>query len=868
MTHSTPAHLTIAAFLALAASGWAGEISLEVLTEPAGPQEAKPAPKPQPRTRKKPPPPKIRKGLFDEMLAGPLADVQEIVFAVRPYGNDGHWYANFAYWSSDPDRKLYSIGTRLCRMDLRTRKVTDILADAQGGIRDPQVHYDARRILFSYRKGGTEHYHLYEINVDGTGLRQLTDGDCDDIEPTYLPDGDIVFCSSRCHRYVQCWFTHVAVLYRCGPDGRNVQLISANVEHDNTPWPMPDGRILFTRWEYVDRSQVRYHHLWTANPDGTGVMAYFGNMHPGLVMIDAKPIPGTQKTLAVFSPGHGRQSHAGDLAIIDPAAGPDEKSFAPVITQRADWRDPYPITPDCFLAARGNALCVMNAQGEFEPFHQVTGAGMMAHEPRPLVPRPRERRVAPRTDWSKPTGTLILNDIRRGRNMAGVKPGEIKKLLVMETLPKPVNFSGGMDAVSPGGSFTIPRVLGTVPVEPDGSAYFEVPAIRPVFFVALDANNLSVKRMQSFTNVMPGETNGCVGCHEPRTEAPVSAPSGALMALKRPPSKIQPIPDVPDVVDFNTHIQPILDKHCTRCHNSEKPDGGVVLTATRASRYATWPASYTTLFRYVAQGANADGNHPPRTLGSSASPLMKLIQPTHYKVRLSEREKTLVWLWIEVGAVYPGTYACLGSGGTGMFSAYNVLEPRCGSCHGYRAVDGSTQLRFKTPALERWNMDEPEKSIMLTAPLAKAAGGLGLCRGEYLVFPNGRKTPPRMPDPSSKRPVETDPLDAELEDLLTSDKPLDTPAVNPRLPVTKHVTTIFADTTDPDYRKTLTLLRRQAPWRGRFDMDTFRPNDHYIREMKRYGILDPAYTLDQPIDVFALDRAYWRSFWYVPPQER
>ena len=104
----------------------------------------------------------------------------------------------------------------------------------------------------------------------GTGLRQLTDGPWDDIEPSYLPDGSIVFASSRCQRWVNCWLTQVAILCRSDVDGRNLQPLSSNNEHDNTPWPLPDGRILYTRWEYVDRSQVDYHLLWVVNPDGTG----------------------------------------------------------------------------------------------------------------------------------------------------------------------------------------------------------------------------------------------------------------------------------------------------------------------------------------------------------------------------------------------------------------------------------------------------------------------------------------------------------------------------------------------------------------------------------------------------------------------
>ena len=250
--------------------------------------------------------------LWSDSLPAETARPREIIFAVRQPGRGGHWYENFGYSAFDPQEKLYGAEGRLCRLDLASGELALLLEDPAGGVRDPQVHYDGEKILFSYRPGGTDFYHLYEIDIDGQNLRQLTDGPYDDIEPTYLPDGRILFCSSRCRRWVNCWYSPVAVLYGCDGDGTNIHPISGNIEHDNSPWPMFDGRVIYQRWEYVDRSRVAFHHLWTANPDGTGQMVYYGNLHPGTVMIDAKPIPGTpEKIVAVFSPNHGQQEHAG-----------------------------------------------------------------------------------------------------------------------------------------------------------------------------------------------------------------------------------------------------------------------------------------------------------------------------------------------------------------------------------------------------------------------------------------------------------------------------------------------------------------------------------------------------------------------------
>src|SRR5678815_4812133 len=186
-----------------------------------------------------------------------------------------------------------------------------------------------------------------------------------------------------------------------------------------------------------------------------------------------------------------------------------------------------------------------------------------------------KRQIPDRIKPAEASGRLVLADIYDGRNMTGVKRGEIKKLLVLESLPMPIHYTGGMDPISYGGTFTLERIVGTVPVEPDGSAYLELPALRSFFFVALDENDLSVKRMQSFLTVQPGETTSCVGCHEQRTRTPrnnLTSPN--LLAVLRAPSRIEPIQGVPDVIDFPRDIQPVLDSLCVNCHGYEKTEAG------------------------------------------------------------------------------------------------------------------------------------------------------------------------------------------------------------------------------------------------------------------------------------------------------
>ena len=202
--------------------------------------------------------------LFATSVWGDSA-IEEVIFSVRQHKGP-HWYENMGYAITDVNDKAYGSRGYLCKLNLGTGVVTRLVEDPLGAVRDPQVHYDGDKILFSYRKGGTDYFHLYEINTDGSGLKQLTDGPFDDIEPTYVPDGGIIFCSTRAKRWVPCWYTHVATLHRCNGDGSNIHMLSSNIEQDNTPWMLPDGRIMYTRWEYVDRSREAFHHLWVMNP--------------------------------------------------------------------------------------------------------------------------------------------------------------------------------------------------------------------------------------------------------------------------------------------------------------------------------------------------------------------------------------------------------------------------------------------------------------------------------------------------------------------------------------------------------------------------------------------------------------------------
>jgi hypothetical protein len=363
---------------------------------------------------------------------------------------------------------------------------------------------------------------------------------------------------------------------------------------------------------------------------------------------------------------------------------------------------------------------------------------------------------------------------------------------------------------------------------------------------------MAVKRMQSFTTVQPGEVLSCVGCHEHRAQTPV-AEFHPTLAVRHPPRKIEPIADMPQVFDFPRDVQPVLNALCTDCHGYETtPRGGpragrLILTGDHGPLYSH---SYymLTIARLFADGRNQPkSNYDPRALGSSASRLLTLLDGAHYEVKATPRQKKILRLWIESAAAYPGTYAALGSGMIGNYAenkqvntgldwpaavaATEVIQARCVRCHEPPSrrlplnLADERGVSFWQPSLDDprlltsrhivFNLSRPEKSLMLLAPLAKEAGGWGLCR-----------------EPASGLPA-----------------------------------AVFAGTGDAGYQALLALIAAGRDFLAmdrRFDMPGFVPRVDWVREMQRYGVLPAAVKPAEVTDVYAVERTYWESFWYQP----
>jgi hypothetical protein len=520
---------------------------------------------------------------------------------------------------------------------------------------------------------------------------------------------------------------------------------------------------------------------------------------------------------------------------------------------------------------------MMNGSGQTSQLYQLSSdlanANAWIHEPRPLRARAREPVIPHKIDLSDSAAQMIVLDIYIGRNMGGIQRGAIKKLLIMENLPKPVNYTGSMDPISFGGSYTLNRVLGTVPVEPDGSVNAKVPPLRSLQLVALDENDLSVKRMLSFMTFQPGEVNTCIGCHEDRTMAVPNIP--VIQALQRPPSEIEPIPGTPDIFDYPRDIQPIWDRYCVSCHDADSYDGRILMTGDRGPMFthSFYDLSAT---MQMADGRDlARGNYDPYTIGSYASYLMNKVDGSHYGATLDAQELMMIKLWIDAAATFPGTYASLGSGMIGpyaelqygtkpdidymswpsMSAARDVMSRRCDGCH-----NGDMNLP-----------DTPEDNMGL--------------RLHHLVYDQGN---PRFWDPpwvrtygdGSLRPGSLEWMRAFADPRLRFSRHkiynLTSPEKSIQLlaPLSQagggHAICgdIFNSTGDSDFQTLQAAIQAAKDHLEsitRFSMDNFLPEPEYVREMVRYGILpsDFQYGTD-PIDVYDTDRRYWESMWHRP----
>ena len=683
------------------------------------------------------------------VLTNPLARFGPLVFVKRVPSAFSHQLTQYYGRDARPGGGLFVLEEP--GRSMRCRRLAAELPP--GSYLHPDVSFDGQRLLFAYchveeaPRNRDAHpdifYHLYEVGADGSGLRQLTEGPFDDFCPRHLPNGRIVFVSTRRGGFHRCGRgpcpTYTLAL--CEADGSGPRTISWHETHEWDPCLLHDGRVVYTRWDYVDRHAVHYQQLWASRPDGSQTTAFYGNntLNP-VGTWEARPVPGSAKVMATAGAHHAMT--AGSIILIDPSRGIDgpdplarltpdalfPESEVPVIRETGGhwhapvgvptqppmpveqkrwpghcYRSPWPLNETYFLAAysykpligepTANApdmfgLYLVDRFGNKELLYR--DAEISSLWPVPLRPRSRPPVVPTatrRTDYdgrspSAPRGGAAPSPgLPAAESRLSARPGEgtfflanvyeseprlpagctVKHLRIVQVLPKSTPHINsppvGLPNASPG-----KHVLGTVPVEADGSAYFRAPAGLPLAFQALDERGMAVQVMRSIVYLRESETASCVGCHEPRMAAP---PRGAAPgALRRPPSEISPGPDGSRPLSYPRLVQPVLDTHCVRCHSGPKPKKGLVLTGERQGHFTR---SYNALAPRVVWSAwggrggdfrkvNCEPLTRPDFFGARGSPLMRMLLKGHNDVRLTSKDIECLATWMDANALFYGTF--------------------------------------------------------------------------------------------------------------------------------------------------------------------------------------------------------------------
>ncbi len=561
---------------------------------------------------------------------------------------------------------------------------TAYFAFAERAERKPDYHSSERRS-----------FHLFSVTPEGTHLRQLTRGAEDDFDPCPLPDGGVAFMSTRRGGFARCnnpWEPCATyTLHRMDADGNNLRILSAHETCEWHPSVMNDGRLVYIRWDYVDRSAANFHGLWLSNPDGTAVTSLFGNYTMRInACYQPRPIPNSEKLLFVAGAHHA--DVGGSLLMLDPRrvaldteSGEDSLDSAEVLTpevcfpESTGWpktyfHSPWPLSEDCFLVSFSfdplpgmssgeskdtrTGLYYFDRFGNLELLYRDSSISSMY--PIPLKPRTRPAVMASALDASLGAeGEFLLADVQRSFFQMP-KDRTVRELRVFQLLSKPPPHAVNDPRIGHANAENARVLLGTVPVEADGSAYFRAPAGKPLYFQAVDETGRAVQSMRSAVYLQPGERRACIGCHEPPGSVAANRPT---LALHRAPSSLRVGPEGSHPFSFQLLVQPVLDRHCIRCHDGQEGPGKSKL-ALDAEPVKTFTRSYQNLqpflrwYEWGGASISQITTHPGR-IGADASPLTAILDDATHRAELkwTDAERRQIYLWLDANVPFYGTYS-------------------------------------------------------------------------------------------------------------------------------------------------------------------------------------------------------------------
>ena len=637
----------------------------------------------------------------EALLANPLLDFDKLLLVRRDMkspnlGLPHNWQGNCAIPRAGYDNDIAVLAPVTADGTLTTLFKPD---DARF-VGDVDLHFDADRMLFSMA-GAHRRWQVWEIQVDGTGLRQVTPGDepdVDNYDACYLPDDCIIFDSTAPMHGVPCvnGSSNVANLFRMNPDGTDVRQLCFDQDHDWCPAVLNNGRVLYTRWEYTDTPHSNTRLLFHMNPDGTGQMEYYGsNSYWPTSIMYARAVPGHPTKVVGIVTGHHGVARMGELVILDPARGRHEangvvqripgrnRRVEPVITDNLvdhSWPKflhPYPLSDKYFIASckpKPESLWGVYLVDVFDNMlllKEQTGYALL--EPIPLRKTPRPPAIPDRINPTRKDALVYLADVYTGPGLDGIPRGTVKALRLFSYVYGYRKMGGLMGTIGMDGPWDIKRVVGTVPVEKDGSAFFRVPANTPISVQPLDADGKALQLMRSWMTAMPGETVSCVGCHDRQNASPPIKPA---IAARREPSEIAPWYGPTRGFAFHREVQPVLDRHCVGCHDGQPREDGGRIPDLRGDEIITdwksaFPGSvngrpyagkfsvaYAELHRFVRRPGIESDYHllTPMEFHADTTELVQMLAKGHHGVELDGEAWDRLVTWIDLNAPYHGTW--------------------------------------------------------------------------------------------------------------------------------------------------------------------------------------------------------------------
>ncbi len=579
-----------------------------------------------------------------------------------------------------------------------------------GAFLSPELSFDGKTILFAwtqakakktYTWGPTISYHIFKcsadpstsLGADGGGLVQLTDGKADDFDPCFLPNGRIAFISLRRGGYLRCGrHCPVYAMFSMCADGTDIIPLSYHETHEWHPSVDNNGMIVYTRWDYIDRDTNVAHHIWLSYPDGRDPRSFHGNYpivrkgRPWMEM-SIRAIPGSHRYVAVTGSHHGNAF--GSLVVIDQRPEDDnamsqvkrltpESPFAEAEgspRQLMRYGTPWPLSEDYYLCvyaadAKNRGIYLVDSFGNRELLYRdpaISSLSPIPLQPRrkpPVIPDQTVQTAAARQAvGTPPPATIAVMNIYDS-DFEWPEGTKIKSLRIIQLLPKST-APPNKPRIGVANQTNARAVLGTVPVEPAGSVYFEAPVAVPIYFQALDERGLAVQSMRSLTYVHPGERLVCQGCHEPKRRQVPNGPGKIPLAIRRGPSKITKDVDGSNPFNYPRLVQPVLDRRCVPCHTKNKPKApNLAGTITRTNG---WTQSYVSLaakygfYFHVTNGSIKTGVHGgtrtiPGRFGAQGSKLFQMLDKGHNKVKLSPQELYRITLWLDCNSEFYGAY--------------------------------------------------------------------------------------------------------------------------------------------------------------------------------------------------------------------